>query len=167
MRMKAVVLCGMVLGAASVASAQTKWSGQEQCAKPEPQYTVPVGDKADHVVVLGKAKCTWSAGEIGGVKIKEADDTVISDVSGGSSSDRGYAAVSMEDGDTAFVRWEGKATVKDKAPSDGHGTWAFVSGTGKLKGIKGKGTYKGKWNPDGTGTFGVEGTYTLAVPKTK
>ena len=165
MRMKLAFLCGVVLTAASMASAQTKWSGQEQCGKPEPQYTAPVGDTPDHVLVLGKTKCTWSAGEIGGIKIKQADDTVISDVNGSSSRDRGYAVVSMENGDTASVRWDGKATMRGKAPSGGHGTWAFSSGTGKLKGIKGRGVYKGKCNKDGTSAFSVEGDYTLAAPK--
>jgi hypothetical protein len=55
--------------------------------------------------------------------------------------------------------------MKDKMPADGHGTWAFTGGTGKLKGIKGKGTFSGKWNPDGTGAFDIEGDYMLVAPK--
>ena len=41
------------------------------------------------------------------------------------------------------------------------GTWSFTGGTGKLKGIKGKGTYKGTGAPDGTVTYEVEGEYEL------
>ena len=37
----------------------------------------------------------------------------------------------------------------------------FSSGTGKLKGLKGQGTYKGKGNADGSITYEVEGEYTL------
>ena len=41
------------------------------------------------------------------------------------------------------------------------GTWTFTGGTGKLKGIKGKGTYKDKGAADGSGTIEVEGEYEL------
>ena len=41
------------------------------------------------------------------------------------------------------------------------GTWSYTGGTGKLKGIKGKGTYDGKGSSDGTATYQIEGDYTL------
>ena len=41
------------------------------------------------------------------------------------------------------------------------GTWTYTGGTGKLKGIKGKGTFKGTPNPDGTMTYQVDGEYQL------
>lgn len=165
MRWKSILICGCVFVLAAALSAQTKFSAKETCAKPDPQYGAPVGDKPDHAISLGKTKCTWSAGEIGGVKFQESEDTVISDSSGSSSADRGYAVLTLADGDKAFVRFEGKSTVKDKMPTDGKGTWSFVGGSGKLKGIKGKGTFSGKWNADGTGAFDVEGEYTLAAAK--
>jgi hypothetical protein len=37
----------------------------------------------------------------------------------------------------------------------------YTSGTGKLKGIKGKGTYKGTPNSDGTVSYKVDGEYRL------
>lgn len=33
-----------------------------------------------------------------------------------------------------------------------------------LKGLKGNGTYKGKYSPDGTGTFDSEGEYQVPGP---
>ena len=69
----------------------------------------------------------------------------------------------LADGDKAFVQFQGTTTLKDKAPITGQGTWSFTGGTGKLKGLKGKGTYKGKWNPDGTSTFEIEGEYQLTT----
>ena len=33
------------------------------------------------------------------------------------------------------------------------GTWKYTGGSGTLKGITGKGTYKGKGNADGTSTW--------------
>jgi hypothetical protein len=51
--------------------------------------------------------------------------------------------------------------VKDAKFQSGGGTWTFVSGTGKCKGIKGKGTYKGTPNADGTVTYQVDGEYSM------
>jgi hypothetical protein len=39
--------------------------------------------------------------------------------------------------------------------------WSIIDGTGKFKGAKGKGTCKGKGNPDGSSTFDCAGEYTL------
>ena len=50
--------------------------------------------------------------------------------------------------------------MKDGVPQE-EGTWNFTGGIGKLKGIKGKGTYKGKGASDGTVTYEVEGEYEL------
>ncbi|MGH9195135.1 MAG: hypothetical protein ACRD1T_05290 [Acidimicrobiia bacterium] len=161
--MKLVLVCGFVLTVTAAASAQTKFSGTQQCAKPEPEYAVQVGDRPDHIMSLSKSKCTWTKGEIAGVQIKDEDDTVVSDISGNSARDRGYGVAVLANGDKGFVRFEGTTTVKDKAPVTGQGTWSFTGGTGKLKGLKGKGTYKGKWNPDGTATFEIEGEYQLAT----
>jgi hypothetical protein len=41
------------------------------------------------------------------------------------------------------------------------GTWSFDGGTGKLKGLTGKGTYKTTTNADGTGSAEIEGEYKL------
>jgi hypothetical protein len=37
----------------------------------------------------------------------------------------------------------------------------MISGTGKLKGIKGKGTFKGTPNADGTMSYAIEGEYSI------
>ena len=71
LRMQFVLVCGLVLTIATAASAQTKFSGTQQCAKPDPVYTVPVGDRPDHMMSLVKDKCTWTGGEIGGVQLKD------------------------------------------------------------------------------------------------
>ncbi len=163
MWMKSVLACGFVLALASAASAQTKFSGAQQCAKPDPEYTVPVGDRPDHVMSLSKGRCTWTKGEIAGVQLKDEDDTLVSDISGNTARERGYGVFTRADGDKGFVRFEGTATLKDKMPVSDQGTWSFTGGIGKVKGIKGKGTYKGKWNPDGTSTFDIEGEYQLAT----
>lgn len=59
------------------------------------------------------------------------------------------------------MRFQGANTVKNGAIQSSQGTWSFTGGTGKLKGIKGKGTYKGTGTADGGVTYEVEGEYEL------
>ena len=164
MRKESILVSVFVLTIATTAAAQTKFSGSQTCAKPDPSYTVAVGDRADHVISLSKDKCTWTRGEIAGIKLKTDVDTIISeDISATTSRDRGYAVTLMANGDTIFVELEGTTTIRE-VPVSGRGTWTFTGGTGKMQGIKGKGTYDGKYNRDGTGTFNVQGEYQLAAP---
>ena len=80
--------------------------------------------------------------------------------------DAGYHVATMDNGDTYAVRFTGNATgAKDKTAAI-TGKWTFVSGTGKLKGIKGGGTYKGTGAADGSAEVEVEGDYTLAAKAT-
>ncbi|HYY72632.1 MAG TPA: hypothetical protein VE778_03470, partial [Candidatus Bathyarchaeia archaeon] len=68
----------------------------------------------------------------------------------------------MESGDKFFVRYQGTGTNKDGAPVEVKGNWGFSGGSGKLKGVKGKGTYACK--PEGDGlSCDVEGEYQLAA----
>ena len=165
MRIKSILMCGVLLALAGAAAAQTKFSGAQQCAKPDPAYTVPVGDRPDHVMSLSKDKCTWTSGEMAGSRLKEDDDTIVSDISGNVSRDKGFFVSILASGDKAFGHFEGPTTLKDKAPVSTAGTFSFTGGTGKLKGVKGKGTFTGKFSPDGTSTFQIEGEYTLPAAK--
>ena len=165
MRIKSILMCGVLLALAGAAVAQTKFSWTQQCAKPDPEYTVPVGDRADHVMSLSKDKCTWTKGEMAGSQLKDDDDAIISDISGNVARDKGFFVSILASGDKGFGRFEGTTTLKDKAPVSAQGTFTFTGGTGKLKGIKGKGTFKGTWNPDGTSAFQLEGEYALPVAK--
>ncbi len=165
MRIKPILMGGVLLALAGAAAAQTKFSGAQQCAKPDPEYTVPVGDRPDHVMALMKQKCTWTSGEMAGVQLKEEDDTVVSDMSGSVALDKGFGVGAMANGDKYFGHFEGKTTLKDKMPVSTAGTFTFTGGTGKLKGIKGKCPYKGTFSPDGSATFQIEGEYTLPAAK--
>ena len=162
MKILALTSCGLLaLFSADAAQAQMKLSGKLQCAKPDPNYAVPVADGADHVLTLSVQKCTWAGGDIGGEALKEETDHVASDVRGSMSRDHGYGVGSVANGDQYFVRFEGTTTVKDHAPVDGRCTWAFTGGTGKLAKLTGKGTCKGTFAADGTSSFDIEGQYTI------
>lgn len=152
-------LLGVLLAAGL--GAQTKISGTEQC-KPDPSTPVAIGDKPNHAFAIGKSQCTWSKPfEMAGVQIKEGAGVAVSEITGDKSSERGYHMGTMANGDKLSVRFQGAGNSKDGKPVNGGGTWSFTDGTGKLKGIRGKGTYKGTANADGTMTYQVDGEYSL------
>ena len=162
MRLKIIFTLLIVLVLAALASAQTKVSGTLQCGKPDQQQAIEVGDRPNHSFVIYQLKCTWTKSlEIAGVQSKEEVETIFSEVSGNRSHGQGYIACTMSNGDKCYARVQGPTTLKDGVPESGEGQWSFVGGTGKLKGLKGKGTYKGKGAPDGTATYEVEGEYEL------
>ncbi len=159
----ALVFAGLMLLAAS-AGAQTKITGTIQCAKPDAQNAIPVGDRPGHAFVVTKSKCTWTKPiELAGVQAKTGEDTVFSETNGAKSRDSGYDVSAMANGDQFVVRFSGATTTdKNGVVQVPIGTWSFVSGTGKLKGITGKGTYKGKGADNGSFTTEVEGEYQIA-----
>lgn len=169
MRTTRCVMCGLVvLMVTGTLQAQSKLSGKMQCAKPDPSYAVPVADKANHAMSLAGAKCLWSQGDIGGDPLKDENDTYVSDVIGNLSRDRGYGVGSVANGDQYFVRFDGTTTLKADVPVGARCTWTFTGGTGKLKGLTGKGTCKGTFNADGTASWVIQGEYhTPASSKAK
>jgi hypothetical protein len=115
-------------------SAQTKITGSLQCAKPEVNHAVPVGDQPDHVFVLTQNKCTWTKPfEIAGAQSKDDLGSGIADVRGNNSQDRGYDVTTTSNGDKIFVRNQGTSKVKGEILESGNGTWSFTGGTGKLQ----------------------------------
>ena len=99
--MRTLLVAVFIFFVAAAASAQNKFSGTQQCAKPDPEYVVPVGDRPDHMMALAKDKCTWSQAEIGGVQLKDEDDTIVSDISATRSRDRGVGVAVLASGDKA------------------------------------------------------------------
>jgi len=57
--------------------------------------------------------------------------------------------------------FQGTTTLKEGKPTGAKGTWSFAAGTGKLQGIKGKGTWHCSPAGDGWSCSG-EGEYELA-----
>jgi hypothetical protein len=151
------MVAAAVLFCAATASSQTKVSGTDQCGKPDPHQMIPVGDRPDHSLGVAQTKCTWTKPlEIGGDKSKEGVSTGTLEVTGDSDRTRGFHVSTMESGDKFFVWYQGSGTGKE-----GKGTWGFTGGSGKLKGIKGKGTYTCTVSGDGS-VCEIEGEYELA-----
>jgi len=143
--------------------AQTKFEWSDNCAKGDPDYNVPVGDHPGHNLGLTQVKCQASKpAEIGADKGKEAVATFATDASGDKSRERGVYVLILESGDRAFLPFQGTIALKDGKPTGSQGTWSFAGGTGKLKGITGKGTFHcAPGTGDGWSCSG-EGEYALA-----
>ena len=157
------MISAAVLFCAAAATAQTKVTGTAQCGKPDPQQVLPVGDRPGHMLGIAQIKCTYTKPmEIGGDKSKDGVSTETSDISGNTSHPRGFHVVTMESGDKAFFSYQGAATAKDGGLEGLKGNWSLSGGSGKLKGIKGKGTFTCAPSGDGL-SCDVEGEYQLAA----
>jgi hypothetical protein len=169
--MKLRMLCAMALVAlfASVAGAQTKISGAHHCAKPpESIGTADVGDKAGHAMSLTKNTCQWTKPmEMEGEKTTDGTSYSFTDMTATRAANTGNYVGNTDGGDKYFVSFRDTGAVKDGKPEVSKGTWSFTGGTGKLKGISGKGTYTVTPAADGTAEVDVEGEYSIAAPAMK
>jgi hypothetical protein len=160
MRLKTFLLFLIIFALAAVASAQTKMSGTELCTKPDQEYSIQVGDRPNHTYVIQQGKCSWTKPmEIAGIQGKEGVYTGFIEISGDTGRARGTYVETMANGDKAYYRYQGTSNLKDGL---GEEKWQLVRGTGKLKGVKAKGTCKYKVAEDRSGTFDCEGEYELA-----
>jgi hypothetical protein len=137
-----LVLCALVCFSAAVAAAQTPVSGVCEFDQPDPQHVIPIGDRPNHSFGVDQLKCTWTKPhEIGNGKSKEGVSTETTEISGNTIRAHGIHVTTMESGDKYFVSYTGTGTSKGGVLQSTKGTWSYTGGTGKLKGIKGKGTY--------------------------
>lgn len=159
MRFKTIPICLSLIVFGTVSLAQTKISGTAQCGKPDTQQKLDIPDHPGHSLSISQAKCTWTkAFEVGGLQSKEGVTSGTDDIHGNTVAAHGYYVDTMANADKAFVHFQGTALVKE---GTSEGKWSYAGGTGKLKGLKGQGTYKGKAAADGSVTFDVEGEYEL------
>jgi hypothetical protein len=155
-----LMACALLVSAAL--SAQTKNSGTVTC-KSDPSAPVALTDRPHHAFAVGRAQCTWSGFEVAGLKAKDGISTDLDEIAGDMMTFRGYHVATMSNGEKMIVRYQGKGTSKNGKPVSGAGTWAYVRGTGKLKGIKGKGTFNGTADAAGTTfTYKIDGEYSLS-----
>jgi hypothetical protein len=167
MKTRSILALLVSLGLGAAVSAQTKSSGTQQCAKPDPFHAVEVGDHPGHVYAVAKVACTWTKPmDLAGITTKEGTSVVTSEIHGDKATDNGSYWSTMSNGDKIFVQFHGSTTLdKDGNPQSISGHWSYTGGTGKMKGLKGKGTYSGKAGADGSMTEEIEGDYTLPASK--
>lgn len=144
---------------------QPKISARLTCAKPTVNET---GGESPHMIMFQKANCTWSAPYIiDGSKPRHTVDAGIGDFTGSTAHVHGYSTNVMDNGDSTIARYEGTTQLKKDGSGAAKGTWRYVRGTGKFKGISGNGTFKGEGAADGSGWVDVTGHYSLGKGKAK
>jgi hypothetical protein len=154
MRRTGMLACVLGLTFGISAAAQTKISGTNHCAKPDPQNMVELGDCPNHTFSIAQVQGAWTKPwEMAGTPGKQGTGTFSGEITGYMSRFHAYYVDEMANGDKAYYRYQGTTTLKDGAPQTEEGTGTLTGGTGKLKGAKGKGTYKGKAGSDGTMTY--------------
>jgi hypothetical protein len=148
------IAIALVCFVAATAAAQTKISATAQCGQPDPYHVIPVGDFPDHSLALLQVKCTYTKPmEIAGAKSVAAVLTITNEVTGDAVRDHGCDVVTMDSGDKVFFSHQGAGTGQGQ-----EGAWSITGGTGKLTGIKGKGTYSCS-----SSGCGIAGEYQLAI----
>lgn len=162
---KVFLVPALLCGLAVTAGAQSKITGRLNCAKPSVREA---GGEGSQMITFTKANCSWAAPfTIGGSKANRTVDTSIGDVAGSTGRAHGYSTSVFDNGDTTFVRFEGTLQLKKDGSGTDKGTWRYVRGTGKFKGISGSGTFKGEAAADGSQWADVNGHYSLPRVKAK
>jgi hypothetical protein len=166
MRARIMPIAGLALLLVPAAGAQTKVTGKQNCPKPDVVGTTEAGDRPGHMMQLQKMTCTWADPmEMAGMKSKDGSSVTFSEMSSARSSGTGTYTGNMENGDKFFVSFHDSAAVKGGMPVVPiHGMWSYTGGTGKLKGISGKGTYTVTPSADGSAVVDVEGDYMIPAP---
>src|SRR5262245_51760760 len=91
MRSKLFLTLLLFMALALPVSAQTKTSGTATCAKPDPAYSIEVGDRAGHALSISKTACTWTKPmEIAGLQTKDGYDVSYDDAIGSKARASGY-----------------------------------------------------------------------------
>jgi hypothetical protein len=156
-----LVVC-LLCVSASAAMAQGKVDSQWNCGKATVGHSIDVGDQPGHAYAIGQYSCIAAKGELEGLKEKEGLLTQFDDVKGDASRYRGVFIDTLANGEKVYVSYEGTTSIENGHMQAFSDAWSITDGTGKFKGAKGKGTCKGKFNPDGSFTFACAGNYTLA-----
>jgi hypothetical protein len=165
MKARVASITGLALLLASAVGAQTKVSGQHTCPKPEVVGTTEVGDKPGHTMSIIKNSCPWTKPlEMAGEKSTDGTSYSFDEATSTRNTTNGTYVGNTNKGDKFFVSFHDSFALEDGKPQASKGTWSYTGGTGKLKGITGKGTYTVTPNADGTAVVDVEGEY--AIPAT-
>jgi len=161
MRTRFLALGLTVLGV-QVLGAQTKLSGAGTCGKPDVTQTIPIGDRPNHAFTISQTKCRWTKPfAIGALRSKGGTGVQSDEVSDSTSQFHGYYLDTMSDGDRAYYRYVGTATLKDGAPQGAMWNWLFVGGTGRLQGLRGSGSCRSKTIANGVSAWECTGSYQL------
>jgi hypothetical protein len=136
-----------------------KVEGKVRCEKPDPAYSIDVPDRPGHALMISRRKCTWTEPMlIMGAKTKDGVAVGYSEKSEGMLHVSGFETDTMDNGEK--LTWKSMGQVlAEKGPATATGRWSLMRGTGKLKGIKGGGSYDEKLDADDVLVLELEGVY--------
>ena len=162
MKSRIGLIAFMIFASAALAVAQTKVAGTVVCSGPEQTHVMRLSDHANHFFVMSQGKCNWTKPiDIASTQTQSDEATVTKEVRGNHAHVRGYVTETTVGGDKFSYRILGTQALDHGKTVSEHGHWTIVSGTGKLKGIHGKGTYTGKLQGKSM-VFNLEGEYQAA-----
>jgi hypothetical protein len=145
MKFRIGIIAYIAFSSATLALAKTRITGTAVCSGPEQVHVMRLGDQADHFFVMSQGKCRWTKPfGIAGTKTQSDQATVTKEVLGSQASVRGYVTETAASGDKFSYHIMGEQVIDHGKTVSEHGRWTIVNGTGKLQGLKGKGTYAGK-----------------------
>lgn len=163
MRSWVTLLTGTACISSAAAMADT-FTGTCTCGgKSDPQHELmlPAGDRPDHQLGVEAYKCVWTKPlEIAGDKTKDGVATDVVDIKGIKVTFHGVHEVTLQSGDKIALSYQGSGTSENKKNLS-KGTFTIAEGTGKLKGIKGKGTFDCKPAGEDQVSCDVDGEYEL------
>jgi hypothetical protein len=133
--------------------------GKVRCDKPDPAYSIEVPDRPGHALMIARRKCTWTEPMlIMGAKTKEGVAVGYAEKSEGMLHVSGFETDTLDNGEK--LTWKSMGQVlAEKGPATATGRWSLMRGTGKLKGIKGGGSYEEKLDADDVLVLELEGVY--------
>lgn len=162
MKFRIATIAVVIFSLSSLAMARTKISGTAVCSGPEQTHVMRLSDQADHFFVMSHGKCHWTKPvDIEGTHTQSDESTVSKEVLGNQAHVRGYVTETTSSGDKFSYRIVGEQVLDHGKTVSEKGHWTIVSGTGKLKGIHGKGTYTGKLQGKSM-VFNLTGEYQAA-----
>jgi hypothetical protein len=158
----------LLLSGVTHAAEKGRFSGRGESVRVISEYKVYPDDVEHHSMALTMRKDKWTS-DVKIARLSANDAAIIfrtfEDYLASGGSNRGQITATYKNGHKFFLNFEGstKATVAEgQPPKIGfEGKWSFTGGTGKLKGIKGAGTYTGGINPEGVTQYVWTGDYEL------
>ena len=163
MRTRIGLFTFVIFASAALAVAQTRIAGTVVCSGPEQTHVMRLSDHPNHFFVMSQGKCNWTKPiDIEGTHTQNDVATITKEIRANRAHVRGYVTETTASGDKFSYRILGAQVLDHGKTVSEKGRWAIVSGTGKLKGIHGKGTYTGKLQGDNM-VFDLEGEYQAAV----
>lgn len=138
----------IALGSTVASAEQVEISGKSTLTYSK-REALNVADKEGHIYTVGEVKGTGvNTGKSDYMDGAEVTNVEFGDLVNGNGPHQGYYTMVGKNGGSTVAQWKGmvKTVMAEGQPRTSFdGTWRYVHGTGPYAGIKGEGTYRGKF----------------------